>query len=269
MLKVLLLSFFVTFAHATTNCDSLYTDRHLGQEASTKAFECYSRTLSSAQTRADQALILTRMSYLKFTIAEFYLELKLDALYEAFTLGERAILLFGAKYDLDAYASLSESELDVLGEAFYSYGVSLSRYVDLKGRLEAIKRMEDIKKSMNSILRINRENTVFFGAYRTLGIFHLKVPSIAGGQIQLSRPYLEKAIQGSIFRGGLSRYPGNNLSYAEVLFKLSKSAEGCAELKNLGTLTEADLALMDNGYVLETKSALTKAAELRQLKKCP
>ena len=255
--------FFVLFLISSTAfaCDDLYEVRHKDQASAEAAFECY-KSESEGSDRAIAAHALSRMGYLKFTIAEFFLDYKLDALQEAFTLSEKALFLYGAKYDSDLYATLPKSEQDIVGFTYYAYGLSLSRYVDLKGKLEAIRRMEDIKKSMNTIMRMNQNSVAFGGALRTLAIFNMKVPSIAGGQIKLSLPYIEKAISTSLFRGSLSRYPGNNLARAEITFKVGKAEDACGELAALNALSAADIESMANGYVLETQSDLSKARDL-------
>lgn len=267
MLKFVLLFALPLFSYAQTNCDDLYLAREQGLESARKAFTCYES--QNPSQRLEKAHAYNRMSYLKFFMAEYFLDQKLDALSEAMTLGEKSILLFGDKYALDQYAKLSEAELDVLAEGLYNYGLSVARYVDLKGKLEAIKRMEDIKKSMNSIIRIKREEIAFYGAHRTLGIFHTKVPGIAGGQIQLAGPYLQKAIQGSLYKGSLSLFPSNNVSYGDYLFKQGKNSEACAELKAVANLTASDVRSMDNKFFVESMDDVRKAKELFAEKRCP
>lgn len=267
MLKILMLLAFPLISFAQSNCDELFEAREKGLQSARDAFACFEKQTSTQ--RIEKAHALNRMSYLKFFMGEYFLTEKLDPLYEALTLGEKSVLLFGEKYSLDQYAKLSDQELSVLAEGLYTYGLSVARYVDLKGKLEAIKRMEDIKKSMNTIIRIKREETAFYGAHRTLGIFHTKVPGIAGGQIQLAGPYLQKAIQGSLYKGTLSLYPSNNVSYADLLFKQGNNSQACVELKAVVALTASDVKAMDNHYYLESMDDVRKAKELFAAKRCP
>ena len=264
MVRALFVLLFPVFAFAS-NCDSLFDERHDGRDKSVEALSCYEANQGAA--RKDKAHALSRISYLKFYIAEFFTEKKSNLLLEAISHAEKGMLLFGTKYDVAAYSKLPADEKSVVAELLYNYGLTTSRYIDLAGPLEAIRRMEDIKKSMNSIIRMKEESVSFFGAHRTLGIFHMKVPAIAGGDIKLSEQYLVKAVNSTIAYGSMSAYPSNNLYLAELYLKLNQDQKACGMLSQISALTDNDIVKLANGHILESRQSVKKAAELME-KKC-
>lgn len=264
MFQVVFLVFTALTAFAS-DCDSLYDLRHESSQRATEALSCYSKISSSS--RLEKAHALSRMSYLKFYINEYFSEAQKEPLLEGIRFAETGLLLFGTKYDVAAYTNLPADEKEVVGWLLYNYGLTTSRFVDIAGPLEAIRRKEDIQKSMTTIIRMKEESVSFYGAHRTLGIFHMKVPAIAGGNIKLSEPYFTKAIQSTIAMGTLSAFPSNNLSLGELYLKLNQDAKGCAEIKMVASLTDNDIVALSNGHILETKQTVAKARDLLE-KKC-
>lgn len=265
MVRSLILVLF-SFSAFASECDSLFDLRHEGQTRSTEAQNCYQAQSKSGE-RIVRAHALSRMSYLKFYINEYFNEARTAPLQEGMKLAEDAVTLFGTKYDVAGYLKLPANEKEVLGWAMYNYGLTMSRYVDLAGPLEAIRKMEDIKKSMNTIIRMKEEDVAFFGAHRTLGIFHMKVPAIAGGDIKLSEPYLTKAITSTIAFNGISAFPSNNLALAELHLKQNADSKACAIIASVAALTESDILKLSNGHILESRQTVGKAKELLA-KKC-
>lgn len=264
MLRALFVFLFPVIAFAS-NCDVLFDERHEGLQKSREALGCYES--NQGATRPLKAHALSRMSYLKFYIAEYFMEKKSTLLLEAIAHAEQGILLFGTKYDLATYLKLPAEEKETLGWLLYNYGLTTSRYVELSGPLEAIRRMEDIKKSMNTIIRMREEAVSFYGAHRTLGIFHMKVPGIAGGDIKLSEPYLTKAVNSSLAFGAMSAFPSNNLALAELYLKLNQDQKACDLISSVAKLSENDIQKLMNGHILETRQTVKKASELLE-KKC-
>lgn len=260
MFQALFAAFFSLTVFAS-NCDDLFNVRHESSQRATEALNCFAKTPGT--TRLEKAHALSRMSYLKFYINEYYTESQREPLLDAITNAEDGILLFGTKYDVAAYSALPAPEKEELGWLLYNYGLTLSRYVDLSGPLEAIRRMEDIKKSMNTIIRMKEESVSFYGAHRTLGIFHFKVPAIAGGDIKLSEPYILKAIN-STLAGTVSAFPGNNVALGELYVKLNQDAKACAQFALVANLSENDIARLSNGHILETRQSIKKARDLGQ-----
>lgn len=265
MIHALILALFSSLTLAST-CDGLFDLRHEGERRSVEALNCYQAQAKSSE-RIVKAHALSRMSYLKFYINEYFNEARTAPLLEGIRLAEEGVNLFGNKYDIASYLKLPAAEKEVLGWAMYNYGLTMSRYVDIAGPLEAIRRMEDIKKSMNSIIRMKEEDVSFFGAHRTLGIFHMKVPAIAGGNIKLSEPYLTKAITSTLAFSGISAFPSNNLALAELYLKQNQDSKACSMIGAVAALTESDILKLANGHILESRQTVQKAKEL-QAKKC-
>jgi hypothetical protein len=262
------LMLFTTVAFTQDNCLELFNNRHLGQAKAQEALNCYKKESEFEVTREAKALSLSQMSYLNFFIAEYHLENKEKTLLEGIDLADKAIWLFGPKYSLQTYATLTSSEKKVLAEALYHYGLTTARYIDIKGQWEAIKRMEDIKKSMNTIIRIKEDETAYYGAHRTLGIFHIKVPYIAGGRIELAKNFLNTAIEKTSFEKELSIYPANNVAYADLMFKTGQNEEGCYHLSLVARLSSDDIVKMNNGLYAETIQSVKDAKNLQQTRKC-
>ena len=251
----------------TTDCESLYAARGAGLARSEEAYACFEKqtpTEASASARR-----FNRLAYLKFFMAEHFLENKTDVLLESIALAEKGILLFGKKYDLAAYRALTLEEKEELAWALYHYGLATSLYVDIKGIAEALRRMDDIKRSMSTILRIDQLAVAHSGAHRTLGIFHMKVPVIAGGDIEVAKTYLPLAVNSTLRSGGLSVYPLNNSVYADLLYKLGQKEAACAQLRMVAELTDADVVALDNGYTFETRVHVQEAKKTMRSRQCP
>jgi hypothetical protein len=268
MLKIIFLIAFPILTLANDNCAELFRAREEGLAAAKNAYLCYKENLPNETAKENIAHHLNQMSYLKFFMAEYFMEEKTDFLLDAIDLSEKALLLFGQKYSIPAYEKLMASEKKVLAVSLYNYGLTTSRYVDIKGQWEAIKRMGDIKRSMDSILRIKEDSTAVYGAHRTLGIFHMKVPAIAGGKIELSKQYLTLAIENSRDNGDISLYPANNIAYSDLMLKLGNNEESCRQLQMVAVLTESDIRSMKNDLFYESMEKVKEAKSLLNSRKC-
>lgn len=268
MILTLALAFLSALTFANSTCEELYLNREVGQTAAMEALKCYENDLTTISDREQKAHTLNRISYLKFFIAEYHLNEKEETLLQAINLSEKSMLLFGTKYAVTEYMTLTASEKRLLAEALYNYGLTTARYIDIKGQWEAIKRMEDIKRSMNTIIRIKEEATAFYGAHRTLGIFHTKVPVIAGGRIELAKQYMKTVLENTVFAGDVSLYPANNLAYADLMFKLENKKEYCHHLSIVAALTETEVRSMNNGLFFESMQAVKDAKKLAVSRQC-
>jgi|GEM_PF-4318371 len=266
MLSLLLLLANLSIAQAA-DCESLYADRGAGLARAQEAYVCFEK--QAPIDNATTARRLNRLAYLKFFMAEHYLENKAEVLLEAIALAEKGMLVFGKKYDLAAYRALMSEEKEELAWALYHYGLATSLYVDIKGITEALRRMDDIKRSMSTILRIEQFAVAYSGAHRTLGIFHMKVPVIAGGDIEISKNYLPLAVNSTLRSGGLSVYPINNSVYADLLYKLGQKEAACAQLRMVADLTDSDVAALDNGFDFETRRHVQEAKKTLRSRQCP
>ena len=268
MILTAVLALFSVLSFANPACEDLYSNREKGKAEAVEALSCYAKEQAQSSTREQKAYVLNRMSYLKFFIAEYHLTEKEDTLLEGIDLAEKSMLLFGTKYAVTEYIKLSAAEKKLLAEALYNYGLTTARYIDIKGQWEAIKRMEDIKRSMNTIIRIKEEPTAFYGAHRTLGIFHTKVPVIAGGKIELAKQYMQTVLENTKFSGDISLYPANNLAYADLMYKLEDKKEYCHHINLVAALTEDEVRSMDNGLFFESMQSVKEAKKLVISRKC-
>lgn len=256
MFRIVFLLVLPLYAHAS--CENFFNNRHQELAQTDLAIECYEKEVTSTD-HATKAKAMSQLSYLHFFKAQFYLENKMPTLLQGVALAEKGLLLFGKKYDVNAYNSLPATEKKIVGELLYNYGLCTSRYIDLAGKFEAIRRMDDIKKSMNTIMRIGEESVAHYGAHRTLGIFHMKVPAIAGGRIELSKNYLEKAVVETRVNGGVSSYPSNNVALSDLYYKLKLNEASCDHLKIVASLSKEDVKALNNGYYFESLEAVKDA----------
>lgn len=256
---ILFLYFTLNQVYAEDTCKSLFVNRGENKEQVTKALNCYQTSLAAADSEVVQAQILSQISYLHFFNAEVFLNEKLPALEESMNAAEKGAKLFGELYDIKAYRELGDAEKIVLAKNLYNYGTAVARYVDIKGKWEAIKRMGDIKNSMSSIIRIGQSDVAFYGAHRTLAIFHMKVPAIAGGDKEISKKYFKLLIEKTSFKEDLSRYPVNNLMYADYYFSEKMIPAGCRQLSLMKDLTDDEIKSMSNGLYFETVADVKKA----------
>ena len=268
MKLVVSLLLFSATAFSQDSCIESFNARHIGLAKAQEALSCYKKESEILTDTSSKAHALSQMSYLNFFIAEYHLDDKENTLLEAINQADKALLLFGEKYSVNNYNKLSNSDKKIVAQALYNYGLTTSRYIDIKGQWEAIKRMEDIKRSMSTIIRIKEEETAYYGAHRTLGIFHIKVPYIAGGRIELSKNFLQAAIDKTSYDKDLSLYPANNVAYAELMFKIEQKDQGCRHLKLVTDLTDEKIVEMKNGLIEESKQSVRDALKLQKSQKC-
>lgn len=267
MFKFILLALVSVSALADT-CSPLFDRRGAGATQTIEAIGCYEDSLRNVTDAETRSQYLVSLSYLKFFQAENYSQRKESLLFEAMEIAEKSLLIFGAKYSLGDYRKLSASAQTLVAESLYNYGLIVARYVDEKGVVEALKRMDDIKKSMTTIIRLKQENVAHAGAHRVLGIFHTKVPSIAGGDLKLAKTYLEAALEGSRYNGELSRYPLNHVVYSDYLYKVGEKDRACAELQKIMGLNESDIRNLDNGLFYESLQNVASAKASFNERKC-
>ncbi len=264
----LMLAALISLPAFADNCSSVFDRRGESASVNLEAINCYEKSLRNVTDAETKSQYLVRLSYLKFFQAENYSQRKESLLFEAMEIAEKGVLLFGSKYSLGDYRQLSASSQTLVAEALYNYGLIVARYVDEKGVVEALKRMDDIKKSMTTIIRLKQESVAHYGAHRVLGIFHTKVPSIAGGDLKLAKTYLETAVKGSLYSGDLSRYPLNHIVYSDYLYKVGENDRACAELRKVINLTESDLRTLDNGLFHESMDNIASAKASFKERKC-
>lgn len=265
MLKILGLIVFSILSTTTyANCLDLYTERAESLAKTNDAIECFKQLETTASGNIAKSEALIKITYLHMFKSEFYTEdsgQKMLELKSAMIKSEAAALLFGRLFDIRGYETLGETEKDQVAKALYFYGTAMSRYVEIKGKIEAIKRLSRIKRTMNSVLRIGRDSLEHYGAHRTLAILNAKVPVIAGGDKELARKYFEIVIKNTQTILGASSYPLNNLMFAEFLFENATKAEACAQLEKIAALTTEEVESLNNGYTAETLSDVRKANE--------
>ncbi|MCT4641834.1 MAG: TRAP transporter TatT component family protein [Bacteriovoracaceae bacterium] len=215
---------------AITNCDALYEKRGQSLEITEQAIECFS-----------YASNLNKVSYLLFFKATYFEADVLRSLIDSYGFAKKQILKYGNMFDFSSYDNLSVEEKRELALAYYQYGTSVSKYVEYKGKFEAVKRMKEIKSSMKMILRLKEPQTFFYGAYRTLAILNYKVPKIAGGDLRLAKKYFEKLMNLTSI-DGLSDYPVNHIFYAQFLYtKNANKQKACSELKKVMGITDREI----------------------------
>lgn len=264
----LMLAALISVPAFADNCSSVFDQRGNSATITAEALNCYETSLRNVTDRETKSHYLVRISYLKFFQAENFSQRKESLLFEAMEIAEKSVLLFGEKYSLGDYRKLSPASQTHVAESLYNYGLIVARYVDEKGVVEALKRMDDIKKSMTTIIRLKQEAVAHYGAHRVLGIFHTKVPSIAGGDLKLAKTYLEAALQGTLYNGNISRYPLNHVVYSDYLYKVGEKDRACQELQKIMDMTASDVKGLDNGLFHESLQNIASAKESFKERRC-
>lgn len=257
IIAVLVLTSSFVFAN---NCDALYDRRGESLDVTLSAYDCYEKINDTDKLKNSSNL--NKMAYLKFFQAAFFEDNRLNSLVKSFSLAKDAIKVYGPLFNKNDVKDLPAEQLEQITLGYYLYGTSVSKYVDLKGKWEAIKRMSEIKNTMKMILSLKKPETFHYGAYRTLAIFNLKVPKIAGGDIGRSRIFFEKLMKESKTDINVSSYPVSHIYYAEYLRIVGKGQEACAELNLVKSLTDQEIetyfkdlfyeSIKDRALALET-----------------
>lgn len=261
LIPILITLVMANFSYADS-CKESYRNRGISLQKTDEALNCYQEDLKSLTNILDRANAYANLSYLEFFKAEMFLTEKLSALESSINYAQKGAELFGELFDVVSYRKLDDVSKIVLAKNLYNYGTSVARYVDIKGKWEAIKRMGDIKNSMNSILRIGQADIAYHGAHRTLAIFHMKVPAIAGGKKELSKKYFLIVMDKTSYRGDLSRYPVNNLMFAEYYYSEKMLPAACRQLALIKDLDESEVKQMANGLYYETLKDVEKAKKV-------
>ena len=71
------------------NCEALFHAREEGLEASQQAYNCFQQNLPNEIEKENMAHDLNQMSYLKFFMAEYFMEEKTEFLSDAIDLSEK------------------------------------------------------------------------------------------------------------------------------------------------------------------------------------
>lgn len=261
-LAIIAAVFMTMGSSAFANCDTKFNQRGKSAQALEDAMSCLRNQVSTDSNSEIKADSLIKVSYLHMFKSEFYTvgdSNKIIELEQAMKRSEQAILIYGRMFDLRAYEKLGETQKDTVAKALYFYGTATARYVEYKGKLEAIKKLSTIKRSMNTVIRLGREEIEHFGAHRTLAILNAKVPVIAGGNKGLAKKYFEIATSQTETTSGYSSYPLNNFMYAEYLAEENNKSEACAQLSKIVDITSEQIDILNNGYTFETSNDIKKA----------
>lgn len=259
MFKLIVFTSVLSAALFANDCTYLYGKRGDSLDSANKAIACYEAMTTDSKLLESKKL--NQISYLKFFVATYFEDDSLQNLRDAYNTAKDSIEQYSRIFDSTAARNLEVIEKQEVALSYYLYGTAVSKYVDLKGKWEAIKRMSEIKNSMTTILKMKEAQTFHFGAYRTLAIFNLKVPSIAGGDLNKSKLFFERLMKESKNELGISSYPVGHYYYAEYLYRVSKKDEACSELFLLKNLSDKDIENFFPTLIFETKKDRADAAK--------
>lgn len=239
MYKLSVLVFILVFNALANNCERLYFDRGEGIDKLEEAIECYKSTKEKNQLL--ELKRLNSLSYLYFFKSMFYGKNKESSLIKSYNFAKDSINKYGTMFNTAPIRNLPKEEKSQVARAYYLYGTAVSQYIELKGKWVAIKRMSEITKSMTSVLRLRLPETFYYGAYRTLAIFNLKVPKVAGGSLAKSKSFFEKLMKESLNGLGVSSYPVGHYFYAEYLYRVSRKNDACSELQKVIDIKDKEI----------------------------
>jgi len=252
MYKLIMVMITISSIASATECNDLYSSRGQNLQTTIDAYNCFDNNNEGNISNHEKSVNLNKMAYLKFFEGSFYENDALNSLYKSFSLAQDAIKLYGPLFNKEAVIDLPTVQVEEVALSYYLYGTSLSKYVDLKGKWEAIKRMSEIKNTMKMILSLKKPSTFHFGAYRTLAIFNLKVPKIAGGSLSRSGMFFEKLMKESKTQINVISYPVGHIFYAEYLRRIGKNQESCQQLDLIKSLTNDEIETYFQDLKFET-----------------
>lgn len=260
MIKILIALAVIATSVFPSTCDDLYNKRGESLSATQDAFSCLekSETLNKMQLSSK----LNNMAYLKFFEATYFENDSLVTLVQSYEYSKESVEVYGKMFDIASVRDLGDEDLKQVALAYYLYGTSVSKYVDLKGKWEAIKRMSEIKDSMKMILSLKQPSTFHYGAYRNLAIFNLKVPSIAGGSMDRSKIFFERLMSSSKNERNISSYAVGHIYYAEYLIRVNRKADACKELDLVKSLNDSDINTYFKDLIYETKKDQEEAIKM-------
>lgn len=268
MMRMLIVFSMLTTAAFASDCNDLYKNRGLDLQTTQDAFSCLKNTNQTQTDKYQKAIIFNKMAYLKFFEASFYENDSVKALYDSFTHAKDAIEQYGPVFNRDAVKDLPNKQIEEIALSYYIYGTSVSKYVELMGKWEAVKRMSEIKNTMKMILSLKKPETFHYGAYRTLAIFNLKVPKIAGGNIQRAKMFFEKLMKESMTSLNVASYPVGHIYYAEYFWKTGQNEKACKELDLVRNLTDEQIETYFRDIIHETKKDREVAQEIFEIYSC-
>lgn len=236
---------FVAQAHAT--CLDLFNARGTTNSSVTEAIDCYKGEANKSTDPIAKADALNKIGYLYFFVGAFGREQAADAnLQDSMAAAKQSATLFGTWMDEAHYKTLGDQERLAISNSLYVYGTSLARASERSGTITVITKWPEIQKVMKMVMSLGHPEVYGYGAHRTLAIANTRMPPIAGGNKKLAEQYLTLAIS-KTDRAGVSTYPANNYFYADLLLRLSRKQEGCAQLQKVASLTDEQVALSEPG----------------------
>jgi len=269
MLKLVLITIGLILQVSAEDCETFYENRGSSITTLEEAYNCFqTKVQSPSATKDSKAYGLNKMSYLKFFEGIYYGNSPEKKLIKSFELAKEAILLYGEMNDRSILNTLKKSQIQEVALSYYLFGTSVSKYVDLKGKWEAIKRMSEIKNSMKMILSLREPSTYHYGAFRTLGIFNMRVPSIAGGSLPRSKMFFERLINASTNNNGVMTYPVGHLYYAEYFWITDQKESACLQLEKLLNLDEEEIKVNHFDLYYETLNDKVLAQRLYDKYRC-
>lgn len=235
---------------ANASCDQQYQNRGLISGATQTAINCYEAELKNPQAKTEKAVTLERLSQLHFFMSSFEDSANAESrTRKATELAEESVLIFGPWVSEKDYLQLNSEDRRALSMSLYSYGTSFARYSEIQGTLTVVTNWPSIQKVMKLVMRLGHPDVAGYGAHRTLAIANTRMPAPFGDK-KLAEQYLKFAIQKSD-QGGFSSYLVNHNMLADLLFRLNRIAEACAELKIVAGVSDDQIKKLTEAGTFE------------------
>lgn len=255
-------------AQAEATCLDLFNARGTTNQSVTDAINCYKGQTSKATDPVAKADSLNKIGYLYFFVGAFGRDQAADAnLQDSMKAAKESASIFGTWMDEAKYKSLGDQERLAVSNSLYIYGTSLARASERSGTIAVITKWPEIQKVMKMVMALGHPEVYGYGAHRTLAIANTRMPAIAGGNKKLAEQYLTLAIS-KTDRGGISAYPANNYFYADLLLRLSRKQEACAQYQKVANLTDDQVsASLPGAYEVHRDRSDAQAAIAKECSK--
>ena len=268
-MKILLIFFSILgYSQSDYETAQLAFNKKYDQNQSLKSKKIYQKIYAQSNEITDKCFCLNRISYLDFlsgtrkTIElpqnasdaekEIAQKQELALLKNSIQLAQECKKLFGTSFDIGDYTELTNEELNLLSEAHYLYSTSLARASEIEGFRVVLKNWPKIKKSMKFIINLKKEDTFYFGPFRTLGIANTKMPSPFGNKTEAYK-YLSQASDNTTWENkNISKYIYNSIALADYYKKVKEPEKACTLLGEILSLTREDIEKTNPSLIAET-----------------
>jgi hypothetical protein len=232
-------------ADVEAEANALYAARDyqgVGNQNVKKAIDLYRSLFNSATTKVDKVKYAALLSKTVSFLGESQ---KVDAQAaqihdEGIKAAAEGLKAYGldtkdslTDANIDAIKALPKAEKDQVAAALFYKGLNLGQWGNANGITSSLTRWPELRKTLESVIRIGNKEIHHYGPYRILGRAYHKIPGFLGGDMAKAEKYLQTAFDGTLNKEtGLSTYGHNTYFLIETLAANGKKDKSKELLKS-------------------------------------